>query len=97
MFKDRRWVIIGDDGRHVTIGRHSDPSEIDLLRAAEALRGTNSGGWLAITEGNYYSAEGKFSVMMVRELVPSLISWEIASKEFLRLRTHALFLPPKPN
>ena len=34
---ERRWIILGEDGRHVTMGRHSDPSPEELaLRANKA-------------------------------------------------------------
>jgi hypothetical protein len=39
MHKDRekRWIVLADDGLHVTIGRHTDPSEDEIVRAGDAL------------------------------------------------------------
>ena len=43
---DRRWVILGPDGRYVTLGRATDPSENEIQSAEEALRAQGSSGWL---------------------------------------------------
>jgi hypothetical protein len=50
--QERRWVVIAADGRYVTLGRHSDPSEQEILDAENALRTQGLNGWLAIMEGN---------------------------------------------
>jgi hypothetical protein len=47
------------------------------------------GGWLAMTEGVYYSA-GPISVMMVREIAPPRQSWDAAAAAFLARRTQSL-------
>jgi hypothetical protein len=91
--RERRWIILGDDGRHVTVGRHSDPSEDELDRAADALRANNQGGWLAVTEGRYYS-EDQLSVLMVRELASPRAAWEVALAAFQAAR-HGAVAPTK--
>jgi hypothetical protein len=50
--QDQRWVVLAPDGRYVTLGRHSDPSEQEILDAENALRAQGLNGWLAIMEGN---------------------------------------------
>jgi hypothetical protein len=50
--RERRWVVVGTDGRYVTLGLNSDPSEEEIAIAEEALRSQNMSGWLAIMEGN---------------------------------------------
>jgi hypothetical protein len=52
--RERRWVIVSPDGRYVTLGRASDPSEEEILAAEEALRAQGAAGWLAVMEGNPY-------------------------------------------
>jgi hypothetical protein len=91
---DMRWIVLGCDGRHVTLGRHTDPSAEEIERAAQALRATGMGGWLAVTEGTYYG-HGRLSVMMVRELVPPERSWEEALAAFHETRSRAT-LSPEP-
>jgi hypothetical protein len=50
--RERRWVVVAIDGRYVTLGLNSDPSEKEIALAEEALRMQNLSGWLAIMEGN---------------------------------------------
>jgi hypothetical protein len=50
--RERRWVVIAPDGRYVTLGRQSDPSEREVQDAEDALRAQGLNGWLAIMEGN---------------------------------------------
>jgi hypothetical protein len=91
--RERRWIILGEDGRHVTIGRHTDPSEDELAQAAAALGVTEQGGGVAVVEGRYYSREC-ISVMMVRELTPTRVSWETAVAAFEAARHQANMAPP---
>ena len=88
--RERRWIILGEDGGHVTIGRHTDPSEDELARAKESPRTTSQGGWLAILEGRYYGTREAVSLMMVRELVPARRPWELAVDAFRAARQRAL-------
>jgi len=53
--KERRWIVLGIDGRFVTLGRASDPSEEEVRGAEEALRARGLSGWLALMEGNPYT------------------------------------------
>jgi hypothetical protein len=85
MTRERRWIILGEDGRHVTVGRHSDPTNEELARAADVLRATEQGGWLAVMEGVYYSC-GIVSLMQVRQLVPSHTDWQTAVQAFKKFR-----------
>lgn len=50
--RKRRWVVLGEDGSFVTLGRHSDPSEAEIGAAEASLRAQGLAGWLAIMEGN---------------------------------------------
>jgi hypothetical protein len=52
---ERRWVVIAEDGRHVTLGRASDPTETEIREAEQALRAQGLAGWLAVMEGNPYA------------------------------------------
>jgi hypothetical protein len=92
--RERRWIVLTGDGRHVTMGRHTDPTEEPLNLAADELRANGLGGWLAVTEGQYYS-RGKLSVMMVRELAPASTTWEAAVAAFHTLRKRSLRRRPK--
>jgi len=34
---ERRWIVLGEDGRHVTMGRNSGPSPDEIARAEAGL------------------------------------------------------------
>ena len=40
------------DGRYVTLGRHSDPTEDEIRAAENGLRAQGLAGYLAVMEGN---------------------------------------------
>ena len=50
--RERRWIVLGTDGRYATLGRAFDPSEEEVRGAEEALRAQGLAGWLALMEGN---------------------------------------------
>lgn len=52
---ERRWIVLGTDGRYVTLGQASDPSEAEVRRAEEALRAQGLSGWLAVMQGSPHS------------------------------------------
>lgn len=92
--REKRWIVLADDGRHVTIGRHTDPSEDEIVRAGDGLRANGVGGWLAVTEGVYYSG-GPLSVVMVREIAPTRQTWDAAVSAFMARRRQSID-PPAP-
>ena len=99
--RERRWIVLGEDGRHVTLGRHTDPTTEEIGHAGAGLRAAGLGGWLAVMEGVYYRSRGGVSLMMVRELVPCRASWDEAVSAFTDLRRLALksssFPAPRPG
>ncbi len=66
--REKRWAVIGEDGRHVWLGRHSDPSEDEISRAEEALAAGGIAGFLAIVEGDDRSPGAGLGFVMVRPL-----------------------------
>ena len=64
---ERRWVVVGEDGRYVTLGRASDPSETEILDAEKALGAHGLAGWLAVMQGAPYSGVTP-RLMVVRTL-----------------------------
>ena len=52
---ERRWIILAQDGRHVTMGRAAPPGEAEVEAAAAALAAQGLAGWLATLDGNYWS------------------------------------------
>lgn len=86
---ETRWIVLGVDGRHVTLGRHSDPSEEELREAESALRASGTAGWLAVLRGNYYLGKTT-SLLMVRPLADPQRPWDEAVAAFEALRRDKL-------
>jgi hypothetical protein len=82
---ERRWIILGEDGRHVTLARHADPSAEELAQAEASLAAQGLAGWLAVMEGSYY-LERKPSLMMVRPLCNPQRSFADAADAFQAAR-----------
>jgi hypothetical protein len=51
---ETRWIVLGADGRHVSLGR-TEPSEAEIASASDALAAQGLSGWLARMQGDYYS------------------------------------------
>jgi len=51
---ETRWMVLGADGRHVSLGR-TEPSEAEIATASDALAAQGLTGWLARMQGEYYS------------------------------------------
>ena len=62
-----RWIILGTDGRHVTLGRHTDPLPEDIAQAEASLNAQGLAGWLVVMKGGYYLPQEPF-LMMIRPL-----------------------------
>lgn len=74
---ERRWIVLVGDGRYVTLGRHSDPSEEEIVRAEEGLRQQGLTGWLAVMQGNPNTG-AVLHLMEVRPLAEPEGSFEAA-------------------
>ena len=90
--RERRWIVLGNDGRHVTLGRHTDPTEEEVLAAERSLAASGLAGWLAVMEGDYYAPRGRPSIMMVRPLATPAGAFEDAAAAFEAARAQALQL-----
>ena len=78
---DRRWVVLGTDGRYVTLGRATDPTESEIRRAEEALRAQGASGWLAIMSGSPYGKRTP-DLMVVRPLAEPQATFDEAVNAF---------------
>lgn len=85
-----RWIVLASDGRHASVGRHTDPSPDDVARIVATLEGQGIGGWLCRMEGNYHSVSGRVTVLGVRALAgaaPDGNSWQVANRAFSEARS----------
>jgi hypothetical protein len=87
---ETRWLVLCVDGRHSTVGRHTDPSEEEIVRFESTLQAQGLSGWLVLMNGRYYDARRRPSLMMVRPLGEPGQVWEEAVAAFEAIRRTAV-------
>jgi hypothetical protein len=88
--REKRWIAIGADGRHITMGRHSDPTEDEIGRLEAGLREQGIGAWLAVAEGDYWNPKARMTLLMVRSIGRPEGVWEQAVTAFNERRQDSL-------
>jgi hypothetical protein len=78
---DPRWIIITEDGRINSIGRHTEPSQAELDRAESVMEAAGVRGWIAIMDRSAY-AEGQPEFTIVREMRSPVVSFQEAVARF---------------
>ncbi len=85
---ESRWMVLGSDGRHVSLGR-TKPSEAEVLAAGDALAAQGLSGWLARIQGEYYS-RGKVTLEPLQRIgAPHEADWQAALTAFHAARQRA--------
>ena len=85
---ETRWMILGADGRHVSLGR-TEPSEAEIATASDALAAQGLPGWLARLHGAYYS-RGKVMLEPLQRIgVAHDADWQAALSAFHAARQRA--------
>jgi hypothetical protein len=85
---ESRWMILGADGRHVSLGR-SEPSEAEVASASDALAAQGLSGWLARMQGEYYSRR-RVTLEPLRPIsTEHEVSWQAALAAFHTARRRA--------
>ena len=82
---ETRWIVLGTDGRHVSLGR-VEPSEAEVLAASDALAAQGLSGWLARMQGEYYSRRRVTLKPLQRIGADHEADWQAALAAFQRLR-----------
>ena len=86
---ETRWIVLGTDGRHVSLGR-TEPSEAEITAASDALAAQGLSGWLTRLQGEYYS-RGKISLEPLQRIGIALeADWQAALAAFHAARQHKL-------
>ena len=52
---ETRWIVLDADGRHMSLGRATPPTDIKIIGVSDALAAQGLSGWLARMQGDYYS------------------------------------------
>ena len=88
--EERRWIILTQDGRHVTMGRAAPPSDAKVEAAAAALAAQGLAGWLTTLDGNYWSRR-RIALAPVQMLSDgAMLDWPAAITAFAAARQRAL-------
>ncbi len=77
-----RWIVLGTNGKHVTIGRDTGPTEEEVAVAEAALLSQGLSGWLVSMKANYYSRHEPF-LSMVRALGNPKTTFDESVRAFL--------------
>ena len=88
--REKRWIALGSDGRHVTLGRHSNPTDAEIGEVETKLVQQGLGGWLAVAEGDYWNPKQRMTLLMVRRLGAPAGEWEHAVSAFNERRQTSL-------
>ena len=83
-----RWIVLGTDGRHVSLGR-SEPSEAEVMTASDALAAQGLSGWLARMQGEYYSRRKVTLEPIQRIGIAHDADWQAAHAAFHAARHRA--------
>ena len=84
---ETRWIVLGTDGRHVSLGR-TEPSEAEVLAASDTLAAQGLSGWLARMRGEYYS-RGKVTLESLQRIgAEHEADWEAALSAFHAARRY---------
>ena len=85
---ETRWMVLGTDGRHVSLGR-TEPSEAEIATASDALAAQGLSGWLARMQGEYYSL-GKVTLEPLQRIgISHDADWQAALAAFHAARHRA--------
>jgi hypothetical protein len=89
------WIVLGADGRHVSIGRHREPDAEDLARVSAGLEQAGQAGWLAILYGDYWTSSS-VRIDVLRPLTPGTpADYGAAVEAFLDRRRKVLSETPE--
>lgn len=85
----RRWIVLGQDGRHVTLGRAAPPSAEEIAAASDALNRQGLAGWIATLDGDYWG-RGRVTLAPVQTIgAGATPDWAAAVAAFDQARQRA--------
>jgi hypothetical protein len=85
----RRWIVLGQDGRHVTLGRAAPPSAEEIAAASKAMEAQGLAGWIATLDGDYWG-RGRVTLAPVQIIgAAAALDWPAAVAAFDGARQRA--------
>ena len=84
---ETRWIVLGTDGRHVSLAR-IEPSEAEAKAASDTLAAQGLSGRLASMQGDYYS-RGKVMLEPLQRIgIAHDADWQAALAAFHAARRY---------
>ena len=87
---EQRWIVLGTDGRHISLGLATPPTDIEINATSDALAAQGLSGWLVCMQGDYYSRRKVTLEPLKRIGAEHEADWQAALAAFQRLRGLAL-------
>ena len=85
----QRRIVIGADGRHMSLGRATPPIDIEIIGVSDALTAQGLSGWLACMQGDYY-CRGKLTLEPLQRIgISHEADWQAALAAFHAARHRA--------
>jgi hypothetical protein len=87
--RERRWIVLAQDGRHVTLGRATPPSAAEIAAASDALHRQCLAGWIATQDGDYWGRR-RVTLTPVQTIgAAATLDWPAAVAAFEQARQRA--------
>jgi hypothetical protein len=87
--RERRWIVLGQNGRHVTLGRAAPPSAEEITAARDALHRKGLAGWIATQDGDHWG-RGRVTLAPVQVIgAAAMLDWPTAVAAFEQARQRA--------
>jgi hypothetical protein len=85
----RSWIVLGQDGRLVTLGRAAPPTDDEIAAASVALAEQGLGGWIVTMDGSYWG-RGSVTLASAQTIGANVpLDWTAAVTGFLGARQRA--------
>jgi hypothetical protein len=86
---ETRYLIIAEDGRHVTLGRAYAPTPEEIEKCSEGLAKQGLAGWYTIMRGDYWGRREP-ALEAVQEVgMPIACNWQTVTANFKAARAVA--------
>ncbi|MCS6920418.1 MAG: hypothetical protein NZM07_00610 [Elioraea sp.] len=86
---ERCWIVLAQDGQHVTRGRAAAPSAEEIASASKAMAAQALAGWFATLDGDYWG-RGRVTLARVQAIgAAAALDWPAAVAAFEQRRRRA--------
>ena len=84
------FIVLGDDGRHVLLGRAVEPDAAEVATIGAKLAEAGRGGWVVLMRGDYWRRSRRVRLALIQEAAPSPTPFDQAEAAFQARRKGTL-------